>query len=80
MGNMAKLEKIEDFEAWKKARQITNRVYDLSGKGEFYKDCHLRGKMRDACISIMSNISEGHERDGDKERTNFLSYAKVSAG
>ncbi|MCE5301205.1 MAG: four helix bundle protein [Spirochaetia bacterium] len=77
---MAKLDRFEDFEIWKHARLIMNRVYDMSSIGEFARDYALKGQIRDAVISIMSNIGEGHERDGNKERINFLSYAKGSTG
>jgi four helix bundle protein len=77
---MASIDMFEDLEVWKKARVIMNRVYDLSEKAGFARDFALRDQIRRACISTMSNISEGHERDGDKERVTFLSYAKGSAG
>jgi four helix bundle protein len=70
----------EEFDVWKNARLITNRIYDLSGKGNFATDFALKNQMRSAAISIMSNIGEGHERGSDKENIQFLSYAKGSAG
>jgi four helix bundle protein len=36
--------------------------------------------MRKAAVSIVSNIAEGFERDGDKEFIQFLFVAKGSCG
>ena len=36
--------------------------------------------MRDASVSISSNIAEGFERRSRKEYLNFLNIAKASAG
>ncbi len=78
---MAKIERFEDIDAWKKARVLTNRVYSLTNTGGFAKDFGLRDQIRRACVSIMSNIAEGYERgSGDKEFARFLSIAKGSAG
>jgi four helix bundle protein len=79
-GKMAKGKQFEDFEVWMKGRKITNEVYNLIRKKEFSGDFELVRQIKDACISITSNIAEGHERDGDKELIQFLSYAKGSAG
>ena len=77
---MAKIERFEDMLSWQKARELTNRVYQLSKRGDFAKDFELRGQMRSASVSIMSNIAEGFERGGDKEFLQFLSTAKASCG
>jgi four helix bundle protein len=78
---MAKIERFEDIESWKKARTLTNRLYTVINAGGFAKDFELRGQIRRASISIMSNIAEGFERGGgDKEFCRFLSIAKGSAG
>ena len=77
---MAKIERFEDMLSWQKARELTRQVYGVSKKGMFSKDFELRGQMRSASISIMSNISEGFERGGDKEFLQFLSTAKGSCG
>jgi four helix bundle protein len=78
---MAKIERFEDIESWKKARVLTNRLYAVTNAGAFAKDFELRSQIRRAGISIMSNIAEGFERgSGDKEFCRFLSMAKGSAG
>lgn len=77
---MAKISRFEDIEAWKVARVLANQVYDLSDKGAFSRDFGLRDQMRRAAVSILSNIAEGFERDGNNEFLQFLSQAKGSAG
>ncbi len=77
---MASIERFEDIEAWKLSRQATRRTYDVSSVGGFSKDFDLVNQIRRACISIMSNIAEGFERDGNKEFLQFLAIAKGSCG
>jgi len=78
---MAKIERFEDIEAWKKARSLTSRIYHVSNQGGFARDFGLRDQIRRAAVSVMSNIAEGFERGGgDKEFRHFLSIAKGSAG
>lgn len=75
---MARIERFEDIESWKCAREAARLVYALSSDGDFAKDFALRDQIRRAVISIMSNIAEGFEREGNKEFANFLSIAKGS--
>jgi four helix bundle protein len=75
-----KIEKFEDIESWKKARELTRMIYRITASGEFAKDFGLRDQVRWASVSIMSNIAEGFECDGNKEFLNFLSIAKGSTG
>jgi len=77
---MAKIEKFEDIEAWKAAREITNLIYQVSSNGNFGKDFALVNQIRRASISIISNIAEGFERNGDREFIQFLTIAKGSCG
>lgn len=76
---MARFEKFEDIEAWKKARVLTKEIYSLSGQGKCSNDFSFKRQITSAAFSIMSNISEGNDRDGNKEFINFLSYARGSA-
>jgi four helix bundle protein len=73
---MARLERFEDIDAWKKARDLTKSVYQITSTGEFARDFALRDQLRRATISVISNIAEGFERGGDKEFLQFLSLAK----
>ena len=77
---MARIERFEDMLSWQKARELTDQVYRLSKNGGFAKDFDLRGQMRGAFVSIMSNVAEGFERSGDREFLQFLSTAKGSCG
>ena len=77
---MAGIERFEDMEAWQKARELARKVYALSNEGAFSRDFELRGQIRRAAVSVMSNIAEGYERGGDAEFRRFLAIAKGSAG
>lgn len=77
---MPTINRFEDIEAWKKARQLSKLVYEASSQGAFGRDYALRDQIRRAAISVLSNIAEGYERGGDKEFRQFLSLAKGSAG
>jgi four helix bundle protein len=77
---MSRIEKFEDLEAWKLARALTGLIDNVTGVGDFSRDFALRDQLRRASISIVSNIAEGFERDGDRELIQFLSMAKGSCG
>ena len=75
---MAKIERFEDILSWKMAREATKQIYTVSSIGEFSCDFTLKDQIRRSSISIMSNIAEGFEREGNKEFISFLSIAKDS--
>lgn len=75
---MAKIEKFEDIKSWQLARGVTNKIYEASKTGEFSRNFALRDQIRRSTVSIMSNIAEGFEREGNKEFVNFLTIAKAS--
>jgi four helix bundle protein len=77
---MAKIERFEDIEAWQKARVLTREVYQLTRQGLACRDFRYIDQIRSASCSIMSNIAEGYERDGNAEFKQFLYIAKASAG
>jgi four helix bundle protein len=75
---MGKVEKFEDLIAWQKARELTKKIYLVSGAGSFAKDWGLKDQIRRASVSIMSNLAEGFERAGRAEFHQFLVIAKGS--
>jgi four helix bundle protein len=77
---MATIQRIEDLDIWQKARSLARDIYQISNQNELSKDFPLRDQIRRAAISIMSNIAEGFERNGNKEFVQFLSIAKGSTG
>ena len=77
---MATIHRFEEIEAWQTARELTRRIYLLSGRGELAKDFGLKDQMRRAAVSIMSNIAEGFESQTLPMFRSFLSRAKGSAG
>jgi four helix bundle protein len=77
---MASIKKFEDLEAWKLSREISRLIYSVSSNGAFAKDFALTNQVRRAAISIVSNIAEGFERNGDREFIQFLTIAKGSCG
>ena len=77
---MARIERFEDIEAWRDARVLVKRIYEITGEGPFGRDFGLRDQIRRAAIFTMSNIAEGFERGSDKDFVRFLYMAKASAG
>jgi four helix bundle protein len=77
---MATIVRFEDLDAWKIARELTREVYRITSVDRFSRDFGLKDQIRKASVSIMSNVAEGFERDGNREFCNFLSVGKGSAG
>jgi four helix bundle protein len=76
---MAKIDQFEDLNSWKKARELANRVYDLTVNGTFSRDHELKNQIRRAAGSTMHNIAEGFDAGTDAEFIRFLKIARRSA-
>jgi four helix bundle protein len=77
---MSIAKRFEDLLVWQKSRVISQRVWELTRTGTFSKDYKLCDQINDATGSMMDNIAEGFERDGNKEFHQHLGIAKGSAG
>jgi len=74
-----RINRVEDEEAWKKARELTQTIYRISDEAGFDDDHNLRRQLRQAATSTMANIAEGFESGTDREFIRFLRIAKRSA-
>lgn len=70
----------EDLDIWKQAREICKQVYKITNHAQFVNDLRFCSQIRSSSGSIMDNIAEGFEREGNKEFINFLFIAKGSCG
>ena len=67
----------EDLEVWKRSMALSAEIYRyFVNHGDF----GFRDQITRAGLSIPSNISEGYERNSNREMVQFLAYAKGSSG
>lgn len=72
--------RFEEMPVWQKARLYNKEIFAITLREGLNTDYKFKDQIRGSAGSIMDNISEGYERDGNKELINFLHYAKGSAG
>ena len=77
---MATIIIFEDLEIWQKAREICNDVWLMMEETTLQKDYGLKNQMNTSSGSVMDNIAEGFERNGNREFIQFLSISKASCG
>lgn len=67
----------ESLDVWQRSARLSAAIYrELAN----LRDYGFRDQITRAGLSIPSNIAEGLERISNKEKKQFLSYAKGSCG
>lgn len=77
---MATIKRFEDLEIWQEARRLSKIIITISKNTELKTDYRFKEQIKSSAGSVMDNIAEGFERDGNLEFRQFLSVAKGSAG
>ena len=77
---MAVVERFEELRIWQMARELCQEVYLHTETQPWKTDTRFVQQIRAAAGSVMDNIAEGFERDGNKEFIQFLYVAKGSCG
>ena len=77
---MASINRFEDLEIWKEARRLAKEIHLISIETDLKNDYRFKEQIKSSSGSVMDNIAEGFERDGNLEFRQFLSIAKGSSG
>ena len=77
---MATVVRFEDLDVWKLARTINKEITPILKRLNDARCFELKNQLDDSLGSVMDNIAEGFERDGNREFVQFLSMSKGSLG
>lgn len=77
---MGTVTRFEDLEIWQLSRTFCRAVYSIIENTNLKTNYRLANQIDGSSGSIMDNIAEGFERNGNKEFVQFLSIAKASCG
>ena len=68
----------EKLDAWKKAKELTKKVYKLTKQFPEDEKFGITSQLRKSVISVCSNIAEGSSRLSKKDQKHFYNLAYSS--
>jgi len=68
-----------DLQAWKLARELRMRVYEISKKFPPEERHVLTSQIRRAAVSVTANLAEGYGRYSYQENSQFCRQSRASA-
>ena len=77
---MSTYSRFEELPIWQDARKLAKELFTAIKSSNMNKDYRFKSQITAAIGSVMDNIAEGFEREGNKEFIQFLYIAKGSAG
>ena len=75
---MRAVRSFRDLLVWQRAVELTVAVYHLTREFPSDERYGLTSQIRRACVSVASNIAEGHGRNSTGEFRQFLGVARGS--
>lgn len=77
---MATIKRFEDLDIWQEARKLSKEIIEIANTTDLKTDFKFKEQIKSSAGSVMDNIAEGFERNGNLEFRQFLSIAKGSVG
>lgn len=74
---MGTINRFEDLEIWKLSRQLCHEIYEIIESTNLKNNFKLCNQIDGSSGSVMDNIAEGFERNGNKEFIQFLLLRKL---
>jgi four helix bundle protein len=71
--------RFRELKVWQRGKDLAVYIYKVTNKGEFAGDFSLKDQIRDAAVSVPSNVAEGDELGTDKQSIRHFFISKGSA-
>ena len=72
------IKSFQDLAVWQKAKDLAGVIYKMSYGDLRRLDFGLKDQIRRSAVSVASNLTEGDERDTDRESVRYFYMAKGS--